>query len=46
MLAYKTGHAEVNARLEFFGEVEKNLILSPDETFRFHSGTPLASALG
>ena len=23
MLAYETGHAEVDARLEFFGEVEK-----------------------
>lgn len=46
MLAYETGHAEVDARLEFFGQVEKDLILAPDETFRFHSGTPLASALG
>ena len=46
MLAYETGHAEVDARLEFFGEVEKDLILAPDETFRFHSGAPLASALG
>ena len=45
MLAYETGHAEVDARREFFGEVEKNLILAPDETCRFHSGTPLASAL-
>jgi tRNA-(ms[2]io[6]A)-hydroxylase len=45
-LAYETGHAEVDARLEFFGQVEKDLILAPDETFRFHSGTPLASALG
>ena len=46
MLAYETGHAEVDARLEFFGEVEKDLILAPDETFRFHSGAPLASDLG
>ena len=46
MLAYETGHAEVDARREFFGEVEKNLILAPDETFRFHSGVPQASALG
>lgn len=45
-LAYETGHAEVDARLEFFGQVEKDLILAPDETFRFHSGTPLASGLG
>ena len=46
MLAYETGHAEVGARLEFFGEMEKNLILAPDELFRFHSGIPRASALG
>lgn len=46
MLAYETGHAEVGARLEFFGEMEKNLILAPDELFRFHSGMPRASTLG
>ena len=46
MLAYETGHAEVGARLEFFGEMEKNLILAPDELFRFHSGMPQAPTLG
>ena len=45
-LAYETGHAEVGARQEFFGEMEKNLILAPDELFRFHSGMPQASTLG
>lgn len=45
-LAYETGHAEVDARREFFGEMEKNLILAPDELFRFHSGVPQASTLG
>ena len=45
-LAYETGHAEVDARREFFGEMEKNLILAPDKLFRFHSGVPQASTLG
>ncbi len=45
-LAYEPGHAEVDARRKFFGEMEKNLILAPDELFRFHSGVPQASTLG
>ncbi|MDO4223548.1 MAG: tRNA-(ms[2]io[6]A)-hydroxylase [Acinetobacter sp.] len=30
----------IELRVAHFREVEKNLILSPDETFRFHSGVP------
>lgn len=30
----------IQSRIEHFREVEKNLILSPDDTFRFHSGVP------
>ena len=35
---YATGCIE--ERLAWFGEVERELILSPDADFRFHSGTP------
>lgn len=30
----------IQQRIEHIREVEKNLILSPDDTFRFHSGIP------
>ena len=30
----------IQKRIEHIREVEKNLILSPDDTFRFHSGVP------
>lgn len=30
----------IQQRIEYIREVEKNLILSPDDTFRFHSGIP------
>ncbi len=30
----------VNERVEFFAQVEADLILSPDSEFRFHSGVP------
>lgn len=30
----------IQQRIEHIREVEKNLILSPDDTFRFHSGVP------
>ncbi|MBU3848108.1 MAG: tRNA-(ms[2]io[6]A)-hydroxylase [Candidatus Acinetobacter avistercoris] len=35
---------DIQARIAHFREVEKNLILAPDELFRFHSGTPLKAA--
>ncbi|SDB87345.1 tRNA-(ms[2]io[6]A)-hydroxylase [Acinetobacter boissieri] len=30
----------ISLRVDFFREVEKKLILEPDDVFRFHSGTP------
>lgn len=35
---------DIQIRIAHFREVEKNLILAPDELFRFHSGTPLKAA--
>lgn len=32
----------IDARIEFFREIEKRLIESPDDEFRFHSGIPAA----
>ena len=41
-LAYLYGDAaDVDARIETVRAVERELILSPDEQFRFHSGVPL-----
>ncbi|MFW2046298.1 tRNA-(ms[2]io[6]A)-hydroxylase [Acinetobacter variabilis] len=34
----------IQSRIEHIREVEKNLILSPDEMFRFHSGVPAKAA--
>ena len=33
------GH-DISERITFFGEIEADLILSPDSDFKFHSGTP------
>ena len=46
MLAFDAGHAEVDERIEYFGQIEKNLILTPDELFRFHSGMPIVAKSG
>lgn len=35
-----SGENSIDDRIAFFAEVEKDLILSPDPQFRFHSGTP------
>lgn len=35
----------IQQRIEFIRDVEKNLILSPDENFRFHSGVPVKVAV-
>lgn len=35
----------IQQRIEFIRDVEKNLILSPDESFRFHSGVPVKVAV-
>ncbi|MFP0335729.1 tRNA-(ms[2]io[6]A)-hydroxylase [Acinetobacter baumannii] len=36
----KDPEEDIQQRIEHIREVEKNLILTPDETFRFHSGIP------
>ncbi|MBC9227971.1 tRNA-(ms[2]io[6]A)-hydroxylase [bacterium SPL81] len=36
----KDPEEDIQKRIEYIREVEKNLILSPDDTFRFHSGVP------
>ena len=40
----KNPKEDIQARIEYIREVEKNLILSPDEMFRFHSGLPVKAA--
>ncbi|MDO6427974.1 tRNA isopentenyl-2-thiomethyl-A-37 hydroxylase MiaE [Thalassotalea sp. 1_MG-2023] len=36
------GH-DISERIAFFGEIEAELILTPDEDFKFHSGVPACS---
>lgn len=36
----KDPEEDIQQRIEYIREVEKNLILTPDDTFRFHSGVP------
>ncbi|MHC3123418.1 MiaE family protein [Acinetobacter sp. GN11] len=36
----KNPKEDIQQRIEHIREVEKNLILTPDDTFRFHSGIP------
>lgn len=40
----KNPQETIQDRIEHIREVEKNLILSPDDTFRFHSGVPVQAA--
>jgi len=40
----KNPKEDIQARIEHIREVEKSLILSPDEMFRFHSGVPVKAA--
>ena len=40
----KNPKEDIQARVEHIREVEKNLILSPDDMFRFHSGVPVKAA--
>ncbi len=37
----KNPEEDIEQRIQHIREVEKNLILTPDETFRFHSGVPV-----
>lgn len=40
----KNAEEDIESRIAHIREVEKNLILSPDELFRFHSGVPIQAA--
>lgn len=40
----KNPQETIQERIDHIREVEKNLILSPDELFRFHSGVPVKAA--
>ncbi|MFI9459360.1 tRNA-(ms[2]io[6]A)-hydroxylase [Acinetobacter sp. NPDC052428] len=40
----KNPKEDIQERIEHIREVEKNLILSPDDMFRFHSGVPAQAA--
>ena len=40
----KNPKEDIQMRIEHIREVEKNLISSPDELFRFHSGVPVQAA--
>ena len=44
-LAKTYADGSIEARLRFFAEAEAALILSPAESFRFHSGIPMESEL-
>ncbi|MBO1320110.1 tRNA-(ms[2]io[6]A)-hydroxylase [Acanthopleuribacter pedis] len=39
-LAYQYAGEDISERVTFFLEKERELVLGPDETFRFHSGIP------
>lgn len=41
---WKNPEENIQSRIEHIREVERNLILSPDELFRFHSGVPVQAA--
>jgi tRNA-(ms[2]io[6]A)-hydroxylase len=40
-LAQVMSKTDIQPRVQFFGKLEAELILSPDEDFKFHSGSPL-----
>ena len=40
-LAEEIAGKDISERVAFFGEVEAELIASPDEDFKFHSGAPI-----
>lgn len=40
-LATDIAGADISERVKFFGEVEAELILAPDDDFKFHSGVPI-----
>ncbi len=42
-LAWKYDEADTDERIRFFAELEAELISTPDDEFRFHSGIPAVS---
>ena len=44
-LAEQISEVDITERVNFFGEVEAELISSEDEDFKFHSGLPVASSV-
>jgi len=42
-LAWKYDEADTDERIRFFAELEAELISTPDDEFRFHSGVPAVS---
>lgn len=44
-LAQQVSQDDITARIQYFGEKEAELILAPDDEFRFHSGPPLRHSL-
>ncbi len=40
-LAQEVAGEDISERVAYFGQVEAELILSDDEDFKFHSGTPV-----
>lgn len=43
-LAYQYAGEDISARVDFFLEKERDLVLGPDPGFRFHSGVPVPAA--
>ncbi|MGB0988430.1 MAG: tRNA isopentenyl-2-thiomethyl-A-37 hydroxylase MiaE, partial [Pseudoalteromonas spongiae] len=39
-LAEQVAGEDISDRVKFFGEIEAELISSPDDDFKFHSGKP------
>lgn len=40
-LAQQISEVDITERVKFFGDIEASLILSPDDNFKFHSGSPI-----
>lgn len=43
-LAEQIAGKDISARITYFGEIEAQLISSPDDDFKFHSGVPKANS--
>jgi tRNA-(ms[2]io[6]A)-hydroxylase len=43
-MAEKFSETSIDDRVEFFLDLDQQLIKSPDEEFRFHSGSPISSS--